>query len=263
MYIPSLGFCIILTHFLIRFTKTESLKSKFKNLYQFLILNRRLFFIVLVIGVLYAVKTTSRNKVWKDDITIFSHDVEISKNSATAHFILGNVLAKYVLNSPDKKNQADTFNLAKSHLKRALEISPDYRTACSYLGFIYLFENKNDSAYFYLKAGIEKAPDDPELNYYFGTALFNLKRYDEAIKVLTHALAVDPKNEDAYFKLAASYLIKGDSNNGLLCYSKVIELNPNNAYAYYYAGLILRSKGDTLKANEFINKAASLGYNPK
>ena len=263
MYIPSLGFCIILTHFLIRFTKTESIKNRFKNLYRFFALNKLLFFIVLIIGVLYSFKTISRSKYWKDDITIFSHDVKISPNSATAHFILGSSLARSVLNSANKKNQADTFNIAKSHLKRAIEISPDYRTASSFLGFIYLSENNNDSAWFYLKSGIEKAPDDPELNYYLGTALFNLQRYDEALKVLVHAVALNPKNEDAYFKLAACYMIKADPDNGLLCYSKIIELNPNNAYAYFYAGQILRSKGDTVKANEFINKAASFGYNPK
>jgi tetratricopeptide (TPR) repeat protein len=218
---------------------------------------------VFVIGLLYSFKTISRSKYWKDDITIFSHDVKTSPNSATAHYILGSSLAKTVLNSPDKKNQADTFNIAKAHLKRAIEISPDYRTASSYLGFLYLTENNNDSAYYYLKGGIEKAPDDPELNYYFGTALFNLQKYDEALKVLVHAVTLNPKNEDAYFKLAALYMMKGDADNGLLCYSKIIELNPNNAYAWYFAGQILQSKGDTVKANEYINKAASLGYSPK
>ncbi|HMK24478.1 MAG TPA: tetratricopeptide repeat protein [Chitinophagaceae bacterium] len=263
MYIPSLGFCIVLAHFLIKLTKAESVKKGAKNLFQFFSLNKRLFFFVLIICALYCIKTISRNKDWKDDITIFSHDIKISPNSATAHFILGSSLAKSVLSSPDKKNQADTFKIAKSHLKRAIEISPDYRTAASYLGFLYLSENNNDSAYFYLKGGIEKAPDDPELNYYFGTALFNLQRHDEALKVLTHAVALNPKNEDAYFKLAALYMMKGDADNGLLCYSKIIALNPNNAYAYYFAGQILRSKGDLAKANEYINRAASLGYKPQ
>jgi Tfp pilus assembly protein PilF len=65
-----------------------------------------------------------------------------------------------------------------------------------------------------------------------------------------------------YFTLASSYLGKGDANNGLLCYSKIIELDPNNGAAYYYSGLIFKSKGDNLKANEFMNKALSLGYKP-
>jgi len=39
-------------------------------------------------------------------------------------------------------------------------------------------------------------------------------------------------------------------------------MDPNNSAAYYYSGLIFRSRGDLAKANEFTNKALSLGYKP-
>ena len=92
MYIPSLGFCICLTYFLIKLTKTESIKSRFKNLSKFFSFNSALFFLYLGIIVLYSFKTFSRNKDWKDNITIFGHDVQISENSVTAHFIQGSSL---------------------------------------------------------------------------------------------------------------------------------------------------------------------------
>ncbi|HMK25668.1 MAG TPA: tetratricopeptide repeat protein [Chitinophagaceae bacterium] len=263
MYIPSLGFCIILAHFIIKLTKTESIKTKFKNFYQFFILNGRLFLIVLGITILYSFKTISRSKDWKDNITIFSHDVKISSNSATANQILGSALTVSVLKSPDKQNQANVFNTAKIYLKRALEIYPDYYAPLSHLGVIYMYEQNTDSAYYYLQKGLVLMPDDLDLNYNFGTLLFNLKKYDDAIRVLNHTVELNPRYENAYYNLAASYKNKGDDDKGLLYYSKVIELNPNNAYAYYYAGQILRVKGDTAKANEYINRAASLGYSPK
>jgi hypothetical protein len=81
MYIPSLGFCIVLAHFLIRLTKTESVKSGFKNLSGFFALNKRLFFFVFVIGLLYSFKTISRSKDWKDNLTIFSHDVKYPRTA--------------------------------------------------------------------------------------------------------------------------------------------------------------------------------------
>jgi len=263
MYIPSLGFCIVLAHFLIRLTKTESVKSGFKNLSGFFALNKRLFFFVFVIGLLYSFKTISRSKDWKDNLTIFSHDVKISPNSATANQILGSALTVSALTSPDKQNQATVFSTAKKYLKRSLEIYPDYYAPLSHLGVIYMYEKNPDSAYYYLQKGMVLMPDDIDLNYNFGTLLFNLKKYDEAIKVLNHTVELNPRYENAYYNLAASYKNKGDDDKGLYYYSKVIEINPNNAYAYYYAGQILRSKGDTAKANEFINRAASLGYNPK
>ncbi len=95
MYMPSFGFCLVLTYFLLKFTKTESIKWSYKNLAEFFSVNRALFLIVIGITVLYSVKTFSRNKDWKDDMTIFSHDVRISKNSATAHYIFGRTLSRF------------------------------------------------------------------------------------------------------------------------------------------------------------------------
>ena len=262
LYIPSLGFCIILTYFLIRFTKTEGIKNRFRNLFQFFSLNQRLFLLVLGICALYCFKTISRSKDWKDDITIFSHDVKISSKSARANQILGSALMVSVLKSPDKQNQADTFNLAKTYLIRALEIYPDYYAPLSHLGVMYLYEKEFDSAYYCLKRGLEIMPNDIDLNFNFGLLLFNLKKYDDAIKVLNHTIQLTSTHENAYYNLAALYQNTGDYDKALLNYSKVIELNPNNANAYYYSGFILKSRGDTLRANEFINKAVSLGYKP-
>lgn len=262
MYIPSLGFCIILTYFLIRITKTESIKSRFKNLFQFFALNSRLFFFVLVISALYYYKTVSRSKDWKDDITIFSHDVKISNNSARANQILGSALMVSVLKSPYKQNQADTFRLAKKYLKRALEIYPEYYPPLSHLGVIYIYENNFDSAYYCLKKGLEIMPNDIDLNFNYGLVLFYLKKYDEAIKALNHTIQLTSTHENAYYNLAALYQNTRDYDKALLYYSKAIELNPNNANAYYNSGKIFKLKNDTLKANEFMNKALSLGYKP-
>jgi tetratricopeptide (TPR) repeat protein len=52
-------------------------------------------------------------------------------------------------------------------------------------------------------------------------------------------------------------------DQALLYYSKVLALDPNNALAYYNSGLVSKAKGDSVKAKEFIQRAASLGYNPK
>ena len=262
MYIPSLGFCLILTYFLIKFTKTEIAKSRYNNFVKMLSANSTLFLFVFGITILYSLKTFSRNEDWKDTLTIFSHDVQVSKNSATANELLGNSLLLRGAKISIKENQLDTFNLAKTYLKRALEIAPAFYYASSNLSYIYLVENKADSAYLYLKEGLKNGPDDVLLNYYLGSALFLLKKFDDAIKVLSHTISLNPKYEDAYFMLASSFLSKGDANNGLLCYSKVIEINPNNSKAYYFAAGILNSQGDTLKAKEFINKAMSLGYKP-
>ncbi|HET9746152.1 MAG TPA: tetratricopeptide repeat protein [Chitinophagaceae bacterium] len=262
LYIPSLGFCILLAYFLIRLTKADSGEIKFKSLSQFLSLNQKVLLIVLVICALYIYKTVSRSKDWKDTLTVFTKDVQVSRNSATANHLLGNSLLLRVAASSNLKDRSDTFNLAKKYLKKALDIAPGFFNASSNLGYIYLVENKADSAYLYLNQGVKYGVDDVQLNYYLGSALYLLKRFDESVKVLSHTVALKPTYEDAYMMLASSYLAKGDTDNSLQCYLKVIGINPNNAKAYHSAALILKTRGDVARSNEYFNKAASLGYKP-
>jgi tetratricopeptide (TPR) repeat protein len=260
MFTPSLGFCMILTYFLIKLTKTESIKKGFKSLSQMISMNSLLFTIVFGIIALYSIKTFSRNMDWKDNLTVFSQDVKTSPNSATANKILGTEMVYALRESPNKKNQLDTFNLAKSYLRRSLEIYPDLSEAMTYLGIVYYMENNFDSAYYYQSKAIKAKPEDVDLNYNYGKTLDKLKKYDEAIKVLDHAVALDPKHEGAYFNLALSYTNKEDMDKGLFYFSKVIEINPKRGDANYYSGMLFKAKGDTLKAKKYFGKATALGF---
>jgi tetratricopeptide (TPR) repeat protein len=262
LYMPSLGFCFVLGHLLVKYTKAENRRLEFNSLSKFFSTSSTLFLLVFGISILYSIKTFSRSKDWKDTLTVYSRDIQVSENSATANELLGNSLVLSVARSADKQQKLDTFNLAKRYLKRALEIAPGFYYASSNLGYIYLVENKADSAYLYLKEGLKYGSDDVQLLYYYGSALFLLNRYDEAIKVLNQAITLSPKYDDAYLMLASSYLGKNNPDSAFLSYSKLIEINPNNAKAYYNAAGILRTRGDTVKANQFFNKAMSLGYQP-
>lgn len=263
MYIPSLGFCICLTYFLIKLTKTESINNRFKNLREFISFNPALFFFAFGIIVLYSLKTSSRNRDWENALTLFSQDVKTSENSATANRIFANALIKLVNESPNKAGQTDTFNIAKQHLLKAIEIYPGYTDPLWDLGNIYYSQNNFDSAIYYQKKELAADKGNIGLNYIYGNTLNKLKKYDEAIPVLNKVIELDPKNEPAYFDLATSYTNKGDYDMGFYYLSKVIELNPKRGEAYYYSGVILKVKGDTIRAKEFMNKATSLGYNIK
>ena len=260
MYMPSLGFCFVLSYFLIKICKTESIKWKGYSFQNFFSANLKLLVFVAIIISLYAAKTIDRSKDWKDNITLLSQDVQVAENSARANQILGSALLVAAQKSPNPNNRTDTFNLAKKFLRRSAEIYPDYYASLSHLGVIYLFEQKLDSADYYLAKGREKNPNDIDVNFNYGILLIHLKRYDEAIRVLNHLISLQPGNANAYYNLAVAYDNKGDIENALINYLKVTEMDSNNANAHYNASRILRVKGNIVKADEFMNKAISLGY---
>jgi len=263
LYIPSLGFCIILSYLLIKLTKTEAVKSKFKSLSQFISLNGLLFGLVFVIIGLYGLKTSSRNVYWKDNLTIFGEDIKTSSNSATANRIYGAELFEAVKHSTNKQHQLDTFQLAKHYLLRSLQIYPEIYASSTTLGNIYYIENRADSALYYYERDLAARRDNVDLNYNVGITLNKLDRNAEAIKVLLHTVALNPQHEDAYYYLAASYTNLNDFANGEKYFSKVVALNPKRAEAYYYLGLISKELGNLAKSKENLDKAAALGYPPK
>ena len=259
VFIPSLGFCILLAYFLLRISKTNVIKTKFKSISTFFSQNAKLFAIVFVILGLYGIKTYSRSKDWKDNLTLFLSAVQISPNSATSNRMYANQLVESVKNSKNNKNLIDTFNIAKHYYKKSLEIYAKQSEPLFKLGVIYYMENNFDSAYFYQKQGIEKKNTDPEDNYNYGKTLNKLLKYDEAIEASNRAIKANPKHEGANFNLAVSYTNKRDYDNGIKYLTKVIELNPKRGEAYYYLGLIFKGKGDAIKSKEYLDKAAALG----
>ncbi|OFY87802.1 MAG: hypothetical protein A2236_07840 [Bacteroidetes bacterium RIFOXYA2_FULL_33_7] len=74
MYIPSLGFIIIITYFLLKYLPTVV-----KNIKQY---NTIITSFLVMVMLLFSVKTISRNSAWENDFILFTTDVEVSGNSA-------------------------------------------------------------------------------------------------------------------------------------------------------------------------------------
>ncbi len=75
---------------------------------------------------IFSIRTIERNFNWKDDLTLFSHDIKYSKNSFDAQNNLGVALFR----KGDLKD-------AKVHFEESIRLSPKWWTSYSNLGVIY------------------------------------------------------------------------------------------------------------------------------
>src|SRR6185295_13256469 len=91
MYIPSFGFCFIVTYALFKFLKSD---SKITGMNKLITNNAPFVAVVFILAGLYFVKTISRSKYWKDNFTVYSVDVKTSPNSVTANKIFGSTLVE-------------------------------------------------------------------------------------------------------------------------------------------------------------------------
>lgn len=101
------------------------------------------------------------------------------------------------------------------------------------------------------------APAAPKANFFAGQALIRLNRYDEAEKSFEQELAINPSDESAKYHLALTLIerkIRTDEAVKLL--TEAIALRPDYADAHYQLGKIYNEKGEAEKAVAQLEAAA-------
>ncbi|MCF8296269.1 MAG: tetratricopeptide repeat protein [Saprospiraceae bacterium] len=264
MYIPSLAFCI-----LIAFVLVETSSKIFKNYKTH---KKAVLFFISIVFLLFSIKTISRNTTWKDDFTLYTHDVNISKNSAKSNNIAGQHYAYRANQTKNQVERNENFRKAISLLRKSIEIHPKYMDALFYLGNVYFDYNKNlDSTFYYyfkileidsaekhvfentqkilntsqdidFKIKIysklfEFNKGDYNVNYSLGSLLGEHKsNLDTAIFFMKNAIEINPKKADAYKFLGTVYYLKNDFKNAVEIFEKAVELDPNDERMKQYLG---------------------------
>ena len=251
LFMPSLGFSVLAAFLLIK------LKERKPALATGLI---------AVVLVLYGIKTIARNRVWKDDYTLFTTDVKVSSNSAKAlNAAAGAIVNRYY--EDNLKNKKSLLQ-AERYIEEALKIHPNYKNAWLIRGNIeyylgkyvdaidayekvlqldknnedalkniafayrdagkYYGEKKNDlqKALQYLKKAYELMPDDYETIRLYGIANALSSNHQKAIELFTKAVKLQPGNAGAYLNLGNAYHNAGDIEKGEYYRNKAKELDP-------------------------------------
>jgi tetratricopeptide (TPR) repeat protein len=225
LFMPSLGFCMVLTFLIFKILKVDSMKIKFVKVKHFFSTNYSLFTIIVFILGFYSLQTFSRSMDWKDNVKLFSHDVFVSDKSARAHYSWGKALSWTVYtNEKDQNLKKVIMDSAIKEFDKAIKIYDSYAEAYN-----------------------EK-----------GCALEELGRHNEAISAFIKTLEINPNSYEAIQNLGAVYGIINQNEKALEYYKKAIEMDPNDEENYKCSGLIYQKIGDLLKAKEYLEKANRL-----
>ncbi len=283
LFMPSLSFCVALVFGLNALMK----KTAYQNVGYALL---------IIIGVGYSAKTITRNNNWKDDFTLFTHDVKISQNSAKGNCVAG---GKYYEKGRDVKEKSKRNRyLQKAHryLQKSLQIHPTYNDAHLLMGNTKFGMGKPlDSCMVHYYSVLSRAPrhtnawknalavlqsGEPEKRLAWYKKLYKIdpKRYeinyqignisgrymndiDGAEKFLKRALEIKPNSVKALKDLAVVYGLTKRYEQSIKYLRKVVELNPKDDGAWYNLGLSLNAIGKLEEAQKAFDKAHEL--NPK
>jgi tetratricopeptide (TPR) repeat protein len=210
----------------------------------------------VVIGLLSAAAaggalwTHQRNQVWGDAVTLWRDCVRKSPLKARPYNNLGTALV-----------EKGRLPEAESHLRKAIELNPQYGDAFYNLGYVLIRLGRTEEGSRQLLEAIRIEPDNYMAHNNLGIAYLLQENYPQAAYHLRDALRLKPDFETARNNLGVALKNQGDLDAALREFSEAIRLNPNFAEAYNNAGLTLREQGKLKEAEAQFRRA--LMINPE
>jgi len=232
-YVPYIGLSFILGIFL------SSLKSGKLNQ----LLWGGFMFIVLV----FSISTFQRNKVWKDDITLFSNVLKNNPNVLEALNNRGNAY-----------NFKGQFELAIADFNRGLEIQPNYKNFYNNRAQSYYLLDSLDLALQDLDKAIRLDPGYLDAYRNKGQVLYSMEDYDYAVRVYSKVINMAPYRALFYLARAEAYLKLDKSEEALADFQKAAEVHPRSYKAFYEIGRWYSRKLNFQQALLHLEKAREL-----
>ena len=191
----------------------------------------------------------------------FDKAIEKDSNFALAYTGLADsyqLLAEYGAAAPH-----EVFPKAKTAVKKALEIddqSAEAHTALAYTQVFYDWDWASAEQSF--KRALELNPNYATAHQWYAECLSVTGRFDEARTHFERALEIEPVSPIILSDLAALYDQLGNSDLEIEQARKVIEIDPNFAYGYFYLGLGYERKKMYPEASEALAKTMTLFGEP-
>lgn len=232
--------------------------------------------------VFLAALTVKQESVWKDSLTLWTHEITTQGEVPLAYNSRGLVHQEL----GDHKSAIEDFN-------RAISLDPAYAFPYNNRGYSYQQMRDLGSALRDYNRSIELDPSIPNPYNNRGLIFYESGRYEEAVKDFRKAVELDPKLLNSYQNLGLAYMELRDYesarksfeaglrispmepslllNRGFLRmttgeyflaaadFEASIKYGPNEPEAYWGAGLAYLRLGEKPKADEFISKASTMG----
>lgn len=195
---------------------------------------------LIVIGIFSARTVLARNALWKNDFTLFTHDVRLSPNSVLVNANAGKSLLDEsqkpgVKGTPKEKEYIEE---GIRYLQRSVDIYPKFPKGYSNLGVAYFYEEKYKEAFAAWMKAKEYHHNDPALRTYAEVLMNNAllkgtkKDYAGAVQWLEWARQLDDRNENILYNLGGAYYSAGELEKARSTWEFLLtNINPNNERA--------------------------------
>jgi tetratricopeptide (TPR) repeat protein len=232
-YLPSFGFFIILSYCLFGL-----LSKKYKS---------ASYFILAVIILSNSWLTYNRNKVWKNDLTLWNDVISKSPNKARPYGTRG-----------DYFQDIKKYDEALADYSNALKINPSYSTAYHNRATVYKQLGQLDNAINDYTQAINIDSSYMLAFYNRGNAKLQQEKFNQAIDDFSEAIRLSPDFKVAYYARSYAYWKIQDYNEVIDDCSKAISIDPNYSQAFHLRGIAYMNLGRLNEAIADYEQALSI-----
>ncbi|KAG1939153.1 protein O-mannosyl-transferase TMTC3 [Pimephales promelas] len=269
LYVPSMGFCVLVAH-------------GFKLLSQRGGLKKMSWLLLGVLITTHALKTFNRNWDWESEYTLFTSALKVNRNNAKLWNNVGHALEnqnsyeralRYFLQAtrvqPDdigahmnvgrtyknlnrSREAEEAYLIAKSLMpqiipgkKYATRVAPNHLNVYINLAnLIRANDSRLEEADQLYRQAISMRPDFKQAYISRGELLLKMNKPSEAKDAYLRALELDHTNADLWYNLAIVNIEMKDPSEALRNFNRALDLNPRHKLALFNSALLMQESGE-------------------
>lgn len=167
---------------------------------------------------------------WQDDITLFSHAINVTRNNDTAHLNLG-----FALEKAGQKTEA------LREYRAAQKLDPDRAETHNNIANLLDDLGRTDEALAEYREALRINPQHAPSHNNYGTMLAELGRFDEAMTQYTAAARLDPNDWHAPYLIGKLLLKQGRDPEAIPYFREAVRKDPTNPRVLTYLAQVLAS----------------------
>ncbi len=171
-------------------------------------------------------------------IAHFDAAIDLDPEFALAHVARADAYLTLGMNFAGGLEAEESNALAEPSLVRALAIDPNLGEAYASLGLLRHQQGNLPAAEEAFKNAIRLRPNYPRVFRLYGRMRWEQGDREEAAELMEKALSLDPYSVPVNYNMARIYDENGEFDEALDRYLRVIEIEPNHAFAYVYIAAI-------------------------
>jgi len=187
---------------------------------------------MLTVLILFSLIVIDRNKVWKDEFTLWA-DVKHKSPSLTRPY--NNLGQAY--------DKIGNYDQAIVEFQHALKLNPNYFFGLNNLGNIYGKQRKYKEAIEYFKKALSQKPEYSPAHYNIARAYHLIGKKQDAVMAYRKAIQYNPYFEQAFYNLAYLSMELSNFDEAIENFNKFIKMQPNNSRAHFGLGNAMMMKG--------------------